>query len=207
MKIEVDLQDYLNLLVKLSDLDKEVANVTANNINSQPICKTDEFGARRWYLNGQLHREDGPAVELPNGDKSWYFNDQLHREDGPAQAWSDGAKYWWYHGKYINSSSQKEFERLIKKNSSSKIENNQSICQTDEYGNKRWFLNNQLHREDGPAIDHIDGYKAWYINDQRHRIDGPAVEGAYVQKYWWYHGKYINCDSQEKFERLISKKK
>ena len=28
-----------------------------------------------WYLNGKLHREDGPAVST-NGDKDWYLNDE-----------------------------------------------------------------------------------------------------------------------------------
>ena len=27
-----------------------------------------------WYLNDQLHREDGPAVEYANGDKAWLLN-------------------------------------------------------------------------------------------------------------------------------------
>jgi len=34
----------------------------------------------------------------------------------------------------------------------------------------------ELHREDGPAIEHADGYKAWYVNGQCHRLDGPAIE-------------------------------
>ena len=29
-----------------------------------------------WYLNGQLHREDGPAIEYSNGHKAWYLNGQ-----------------------------------------------------------------------------------------------------------------------------------
>ena len=61
-----------------------------------------------------LHREDGPAVEYPNGDKVWYQNDQLHREDGPAVKYSDGSKYWYYEGKRINCNSQEEFEKIIK---------------------------------------------------------------------------------------------
>jgi hypothetical protein len=44
---------------------------------------------------GQLHREDGPAIEYSNGDKFWYINGLRHREDGPAVEWSDGDK-WWY---------------------------------------------------------------------------------------------------------------
>ena len=31
-------------------------------------------GNKRWYLNGKLHREDGPAVEGSNGSKTWYLN-------------------------------------------------------------------------------------------------------------------------------------
>lgn len=44
----------------------------------------NEFGSKRWYLNGKIHREDGPAVEYDSGDKFWYKKGTLHREDGPA---------------------------------------------------------------------------------------------------------------------------
>jgi hypothetical protein len=30
-----------------------------------------------WYLNGELHRVDGPACEYANGYKQWWLNDQL----------------------------------------------------------------------------------------------------------------------------------
>jgi len=83
---------------------------------------------------------------------------------------------------------------------------NQPICETDYIGNKRWYLNDQLHREDGPAIECIDGYKAWYFYDQRHRLDGPAIEHANGYKLWFYHGQYISCSSQKRFERLIKLK-
>ena len=33
-------------------------------------------GTKHWYLNGQYHREDGPAVEWSNGTKHWYLNGQ-----------------------------------------------------------------------------------------------------------------------------------
>lgn len=29
----------------------------------QPKMVTDEVGTKRWFLNGWLHREDGPAVD------------------------------------------------------------------------------------------------------------------------------------------------
>ena len=39
---------------------------------------------------------------------------ELHRENGPAREYSDGRKDWYYQGKYIDCSSQKQFEQLIK---------------------------------------------------------------------------------------------
>ena len=52
-------------------------------------------GYKSWWLNGQRHREDGPAIELDNGSKYWYLNDQRHREDGPAVERADGSKFWY----------------------------------------------------------------------------------------------------------------
>jgi hypothetical protein len=56
-------------------------------------------GHKFWYLNGQCHREDGPAIEYSNGSKAWWLNGELHREDGPAIEFSDGGKYWYLNGK------------------------------------------------------------------------------------------------------------
>jgi hypothetical protein len=56
-------------------------------------------GARVYSNNlGQLHREDGPAIEYPNGTKLWYQNNLLHREDGPAIEWASGTREWWLNG-------------------------------------------------------------------------------------------------------------
>ena len=52
-----------------------------------------------WYLNGLLHREDGPAYEYANGNKYWYENGQYHREDGPAIEYASGTKCWCKNGK------------------------------------------------------------------------------------------------------------
>ena len=43
---------------------------------SQPEMVIDPDGIKRWFLNGKLHREDGPAVEHPDGTKFWYLNDE-----------------------------------------------------------------------------------------------------------------------------------
>ena len=58
-------------------------------------------------------------------------------------------------------------------------------------GIKYWFINDQLHREDGPAIERPNGDKDWYFNGKRHREDGPACEYANGAKYWYINGKYM----------------
>jgi hypothetical protein len=51
-----------------------------------------------WFLNGKLHREDGPAVEWADGSRYWYLNDKRHRTDGPARECADGDRYWYLNG-------------------------------------------------------------------------------------------------------------
>jgi hypothetical protein len=51
-------------------------------------------GDKSWFLNGKLHREDGPAVEWSDGSKFWYLNNKQHREDGPAVEYNNGTKCW-----------------------------------------------------------------------------------------------------------------
>ena len=46
--------------------------------------KISKYGTKRYYVNEQLHREDGPAEEYPNGSKYWYLNGERHRDNGPA---------------------------------------------------------------------------------------------------------------------------
>ena len=84
------------------------------NKDSQPICQIDQFGTKRWFLNGELHRLDGPAIESILGDEYWFLHGQYHRLDGPAVTYASGYKLWYYHGKCIDCYCQKDFERLIK---------------------------------------------------------------------------------------------
>jgi hypothetical protein len=114
-------------------------------------------GKKEWYLNGKLHREEGPcteckdchsgnfelcskpgpAVVYPNGRKEWYLNGEFHREDGPAVVWPDGEKH--------------------------------------------WYLNNKRHREAGPAIVYSDRREFWYLNGRQ--VDKKTVELFYMLKY------------------------
>ena len=109
-------------------------------------------GTKHWYLNGKLHREDGPAVEyldVTNRNVAtiqWYLNGKRHREDGPAIEYSNGTKQW-----YLNDKLHREDDPAV------------------EYsdGTKYWYINGNFHREDGPATVHADGTKQWFLRGKR----------------------------------------
>jgi hypothetical protein len=67
-------------------------------------------GYKSWWLNGKRHREDGPAVECADGDKAWYLNGKRHRADGPAIEYSNGGKYWYLNGESLT---QEEFNKRM----------------------------------------------------------------------------------------------
>ncbi|MDE1834271.1 MAG: hypothetical protein KGH64_02950 [Candidatus Micrarchaeota archaeon] len=58
-------------------------------------------GGKVWYLNGQRHRADGPAIEYASGHKAWYLNGQCHRTDGPAVELANGGKVWYLNGQQV----------------------------------------------------------------------------------------------------------
>ena len=58
-------------------------------------------GTQQWFKNDKRHREGGPAEINVNGDKLWYINGHLHREDGPALIRSNGDKFWYRDGVLI----------------------------------------------------------------------------------------------------------
>lgn len=61
----------------------------------------DGYGNRYWYLGGEYHREDGPAVEFSNGTKFWCLNGRYHREDGPAVEFPNRIPQWYLDDKLI----------------------------------------------------------------------------------------------------------
>ena len=82
--------------------------------------EVDTDGTKLWYLNGKLHREDGPAIERADGSKHWCLKGKLHREDGAAVEYADGTKCWHLKGKFHR-------------------EDGPAIEAAD--GNKWWYLN------------------------------------------------------------------
>ena len=94
-------------------------------------------GATLYYVDGQLHRDYGPAVCTATGQEYWYQHGKLDRTDGPAivghtyQAWFSNGEYhriggaavtyvnldchdeWWLYGvSYTQDEYWRELEQL-----------------------------------------------------------------------------------------------
>ena len=63
--------------------------------------EVDKYGNQRWRADMALHRTDGPAVIMADGDRQWWIKGQLHRVDGPAYITCKGKKEWWINGERI----------------------------------------------------------------------------------------------------------
>lgn len=70
---------------------------------------------------------------------------------------------------------------------------------------EEWWVNDQLHRTDGPALT-TDSRQEWWVNDQRHRIDGPAIviyghpDGEHK---WFFGGCRVPVTDQQAFENWL----
>jgi hypothetical protein len=129
-----------------------------------------------WYLNGRLHRIDGPAVVTVTGTKIWYQHGVKHRSFGgidmyfPTVKYSNGNREWWYRGQRHRDGSP-------------------AIINAD--GHKEWYLYGELHsQDDRPAIKRTSGDKEWYCHGRRHRSGNkPAMVFADGTKAYYYDGK------------------
>ena len=63
-------------------------------------------------------------------------------------------------------------------------------------GSKFYYINDKRHREDGPAVEFANGHKDYYINDKLHREDGPAIEWPNGYKAYYINGK---CLTEQEF--------
>jgi hypothetical protein len=105
----------------------------------------------------------------------------LHNDSGPAVVWSDGSVEYFQHGLIHN-------------------ENGPALVEhTGNYTRSMWYLNGNLHREDGPAIEHIDNksnknYYEYWINGKKHRLGGPAIIHPSNTEIWYCEGVIERTD-------------
>lgn len=191
------------------ELKDEIAHFENNHYQSG---KNEIFFNR----HGQMHRVGGPALVLSNGIKKWYRNGVLHREDGPA-AIDRTSKEWWFQGK-LHRVGDPAVVRLGHKewweNGVRHRGGDFPAIMSKEEG-EQWWVNGKRHRENRkPAIIKTDGSKEYWENDNRilssealltitnegdieWKIDGvlhrdgdmPAVERMNGDKEWWHFGE------------------
>ena len=87
--------------VKVSDSETEWFNLNGERHREDGPAIEYASGGKYWYINSERHREDGPAIEYADGTKEWYINGECHREDGPAIEYANGDKYWYINGKFL----------------------------------------------------------------------------------------------------------
>jgi hypothetical protein len=76
----------------------EIPRITFSDDGQAIILK---IGTEKWYKNGFKHRGNNlPAVETFGGKNEWWVNGRLHRDDGPAVIGTDAIQ-WWTNGKFI----------------------------------------------------------------------------------------------------------
>lgn len=61
-------------------------------------------------------------------------------------------------------------------------------------GDKEWYIDGKLHREDGPAAVLADGSCEYWQDNKRHRLDGPAVINDDGSCEYWENGKRHRLD-------------
>ena len=129
-------------------------------------------GHKSWYLNGKLHREDGPAIEYANGDKSWYLNGKRHREDGPAIECADGTRYWWLDGKEVTEEEVMGMAKWVLAEEGVRVDNTEDNVNSPSHYNQA-------------GIECIDAIKASLGDGYQDYCKGN------VMKYLWRY-KYKN---------------
>ena len=167
-----------------------------HSYNDQPCI--DDDGNHKWYKNGKLHRENGPAIIKKNGTKVWYFYGNKHSyNDQPAVIKKDGTLKWYKNGKLHRENGP---AIIISKENKNELSNCIFVNKKFLYHvYKVWVKNNLIHNDNGHAIEYKNGDKQWYLNNKLHRIDGPA-NLKYENKYdfdfeiYYINGKEIIND-------------
>jgi len=153
--------------------------------NNKPEVVEYANGTKEWWLNDELHREDGPAIEWVGGGKMWYLNGKRHREDGPAIEYADGDKMW-----YLNGEELTEEEHAARTNSS----NNNKDYKYKDYKYKEDLILKEV--EEYVKLTYGQHYSQDRIQATEFIIDSGHGEGfcigniiKYAQRYGKKEGK------------------
>jgi hypothetical protein len=117
----------------------------------------DDFGNRLWQLNGEYHRDNGPAVERTD-NQIWFQHGVKHRDGGPAEiteVYGQHVEVWYQHGQIHRQDGPARVKHAVV---------------------SEWFRWGQLHREDGPARIGADGAETFCLDDVEYSRDDWQAE-------------------------------
>jgi len=156
----------------------------------------DEEGTKRYYLNDNLHREDGHAIEFANGTKYWYLNGNLHREDGHAIEFASGEKYWFLNDKEYT---EEEFNKLKQNNMKQEFEIPEGCKKftIEQIGNK---IITTFKQEGRKRVE--KGTKYWYM-DAYLKVNSTCETGSKWDDLTFNCGNYyLTPDDPELIKRI-----
>jgi hypothetical protein len=69
-------------------------------------------------------------------------------------------------------------------------------CTKDSMGIIAYSVKGRFHREGGPAVIYPDGIKRWYQHGELHRLDGPAIEheGREYRTAYYLNGQFVTVE-------------
>lgn len=148
----------------------------------------------KYYVNGKLHRKNGPAIITAKGELYWYINGVQHRNNGPAYIGDDTLREICY---YNNG-------KLTRAGSASVVSNTFIYCNDYIVRNTapaviandclQWRTNGLINRHELPAYISTTSIE-WYKNGRIHRLGGrPAVINQSIQYY--RNGRRYNLNNQ-----------
>jgi hypothetical protein len=165
---------------------------TINCYDQNPVVTSSN--AKVWLDGaGYVHRDDGPAIELPDGTCIWMYHGHLTtaRTAIPKyeQRLKDEKKSQVFTGvqKVVD-----EFKEVWYLNGQKHREDGPAAIYRS--GSRIWYRQGNLHREDGPAVMLANGRCEWFVNGLRHRLDGPAITTITGLEEWYKDGKRHRTD-------------
>lgn len=172
----------------------------------------------RFYKEGKLHREFGPAVMNQNGSQQWYREGKLHRENGPATITDKGMK-WAINGELFDNcewAEAKDRYLQLQKRVSKKV-TSPHVKRTRGLGEKYEAFLVVNHAEDDDyswivSSSFNDTKKSFFIDLQDLDVPdeiskssefGEALLDAFIAEGWRQNWYYISND--EKLNKIAKK--
>jgi len=161
--------------------------------------KVNYGGVIAWYYNGVLHREGGPAYIEGDYHKEWWYKGKLHRENGPAIE-DSGLEEWYLYGNKFYEKIVCDSGRVIETyyDEQGNLHNDIGPSRISSCGCEEWYKHGIPHRDDDkPAYttcSNHGGSRKWFVDGEVHRENGPAIISEIDKKdkgIYHYQEKWI----------------